>query len=45
MGVFQLPGRRPLLGLAGVVLLCLLVLVVMLGTWLVRQANRTDDEL
>jgi hypothetical protein len=34
------PAVALLPGLAGVVLICVLVLVVMLGIWLVRQANR-----
>ncbi len=39
------PAVAVLLGLAGVVVICVLVLVVMLGVWLVRQANRAEDEL
>lgn len=42
---FNFPAVVLLLGLAGIVLLCLLVLVVMFGTWLVRQANRIDDDV
>ena len=42
---FNFPAVALLLGLTGVVLICLLVLVVMLGIWLVRQANRAEDDL
>lgn len=42
---FNFPAVALLLGLAGVVLICLLVLVVMLGIWLVRKTNRAEDDL
>ena len=42
---FNFPAVAVLLGLAGVVLICLLALVVMLGIWLVRQATGDEDDL
>ena len=41
---FNFPAVVLLLGLAGIALLCLLVLVGMLGIWLVQRAGRPGDE-
>lgn len=42
---FNFPAVALLLGLAGVFLICLLVLVVMLGIWLVRQTTGPEDDV